>query len=122
MLFILAVPILAEDKKFDADARAKAVAPFLDEQTVVVVHADLTRIDINAIATKLTEYAKPFEENVAKAKRELGDWLEAWTKAGVHDMYVVVSQPGGRSRSAAASGNSVGRRRRRQSHRRGDES
>lgn len=91
LLFIVASPSLADDKKFDADARAKAVAPFLDEQTIVVVHADLTRIDINATAAKLTEYAKPLEENLAKAKRELGDWLPAWTKAGVRDMYVVVS-------------------------------
>jgi hypothetical protein len=91
LLFILAVPILADDKKFDADTRAKAVAPFLDDQTIVVVHADLTRMDVDAIAAKLTEYARPFEEHLAEAKRELGDWLGAWTKAGIRDMYVVVS-------------------------------
>jgi len=91
LLLILAAPTWADDKKFDADARAKAVAPFLDDQTILIAHGDLTRLDVDAIAAKLTEYARPFEENVAKAKRELGDWLEAWRKAGVHDMYVVVS-------------------------------
>ncbi|HEV2948997.1 MAG TPA: DUF1559 domain-containing protein [Gemmataceae bacterium] len=91
LLLILAAPSLADDKKFDADARAKAVAPFLDDQTILIAHGDLTRLDVDAIAAKLTEYARPFEEHLAEAKRELGDWFGAWTKAGVRDMYVVVS-------------------------------
>jgi hypothetical protein len=88
---ILAAPMWADDKKPDADMRAKAVAPFLDDQTIVIVHADLTRIHVDAIIAKLIEYAKPFESHLAEAKAELGDWIGAWTKAGVRDMYVVVS-------------------------------
>jgi len=88
---ILAAPMWADDKKPDAEIRAKAVAPFLDDQTIVIVHADLTRMDVDAIIAKLTPYAKPFESHLAEARSELGDWIGAWTKAGVRDMYVVVS-------------------------------
>src|SRR5437667_4672790 len=91
LLLTLAVPCLADDKKLDAEARAKAVAPFLDEQLIAVGHVDLTRVDVSAIAEKLSEYAKLKEEEIAGPKKEVGDWLAAWTKAGVRELYVVVS-------------------------------
>ena len=91
LLLSLAVPCLADDKKLDAEARAKAVAPFLDEQLIAVGHVDLTRVDVNAIAEKLSEYAKVKEEEIAGPKKEVGDWLEAWSKAGVRELYVVIS-------------------------------
>jgi len=91
LVLSLAGPSLADEKKVDAEARAKAVAPFLDVQTIAVGHVDLTRVDMDAIATKLSEYAKGSESALADAKKELGDWLGTWTKAGVHDLYVVVS-------------------------------
>src|SRR6266851_3298833 len=90
LLLTLAAPSLADDKKFDAEARAKAVAPFIDEQTIAVGHADLTRVDVDAIVAKLTEYApKGSQPALAEAKKELGDWLGAWTKAGVHNLHMV---------------------------------
>jgi Protein of unknown function (DUF1559) len=91
LLLSFAAPSLADDKKFDAEARAKAVAPFLDEQTIAVGHVDLTRVDVSAIAEKASEYAKLTEEEVAGPKKKVGDWLAAWTKAGVRELYVVVS-------------------------------
>src|SRR6266481_5179624 len=87
----LAAPCLADDKKIDAEARAKAVAPFLDEQLIAVGRVDLTRVDVNAIAEKLSEYAKLKDEEIAGPKKEVGDWLSAWKKAGVRELYVVVS-------------------------------
>ena len=43
LLFLASSPARAADRKFDADAAAKAIAPFLDDRTVAVVHVDLTR-------------------------------------------------------------------------------
>jgi hypothetical protein len=91
LLLSLAAPSLADDKKADAETRAKAIAPFLDEQTIAVGHVDLTRVDLNAIEEKLSEYAKLKKEEIAGPKKEVGDWLAAWTKAGVRELYVVVS-------------------------------
>src|SRR5439155_16155168 len=91
LVLALAAPSLADDKKFDAETRAKAVAPFLDEQTIGVGHVDLTRVDADAIAAKVIEYAKLKEEDIAGPKKEVSDWLAAWRKAGVREIYVVVS-------------------------------
>ena len=35
----------AGEKKFDPAARAAVIAPFMDEQTIVVARVDVTRID-----------------------------------------------------------------------------
>lgn len=88
---LLVVPCLADDKKTDAEPRAKAVTPFLDGQTIAVGHVDLTRVDVNAIAQKLSEYAKLKAEEIAEPKKEVGEWVSAWTKAGIRKLYVVVS-------------------------------
>src|SRR6516164_11160585 len=91
LLLALAAPSFADEKKFDAEARAKAVAPYLDDQTVGVGHVDLTRIDADATAAKIIEYTKLKEEEIAGPRKEVGDWLAVWKKAGVREIYVVVS-------------------------------
>src|SRR5438046_1743974 len=85
----LAQPVSAADK-FDADARARAVAPFVDEQTVGVAHVDLTRIDAGALLARVAEVAKLGEE-IEGPKREMGVWLAALARAGGKEMYVVLS-------------------------------
>jgi hypothetical protein len=91
LLLILAAPSLADNKKFDAEARARAVAPFLDEQTIAVGHLDLTRVDVDAIVGMLAEYGKLDPGELAGPKKLVGDSLAAWTKAGAREMFVVVS-------------------------------
>jgi hypothetical protein len=90
-ILTLTAPTLADEKRFDAEARAKTVAPFLDEQTIAVGHVDLTRVDVNAIAEKLTEFGKLKEEDIAGPKNVAGDSVAALTKAGARDLYCVVS-------------------------------
>src|SRR5262249_30175549 len=57
---LLAVPLLAAAAapQFDPDARAKTIAPFLDERAVIVGHVDLTRVDADALVARLAESAK----------------------------------------------------------------
>src|SRR5436309_3359439 len=86
----LAPPVSAADQ-FDADARARAVAPFVDEQTVGVAHVDLTRIDAGALLARVAEVAKLGAEEIEGPKRELGVWLAALARAGGKEMYVVLS-------------------------------
>src|SRR5947209_5785241 len=52
LALVLALPASAAEK-FDPEARARAVAPFLDEQTFLVAHVDLTRIDPDALRKQL---------------------------------------------------------------------
>ena len=45
--------LLEGQDRYDAEAHAKVVAPFVDEQTVLVGHVDFTKLDPAAIAKLL---------------------------------------------------------------------
>ena len=49
------VPKTVDAEKFDPAARAAAIAPFIDEQTLIIVHIDMTRIAPAAIAKQVLE-------------------------------------------------------------------
>jgi hypothetical protein len=87
LLLSLAVPGFADEKKFDAEARAKAVAPYLDEQTIGVGHVVVTRIDVDGIL----EYGMLGPEEIVGAKRITRDLVTPLTKAGIQEVYVVFS-------------------------------
>jgi Protein of unknown function (DUF1559) len=93
LVCLLAVPLLAAAAAppFDPDARAKAVAPFLDDRSVIVAHVDLTRVDADALAARLAESAKMDVKDLAGPKRDLADLLADLTKAGARDVYCVFS-------------------------------
>ena len=48
-LLAIAVPQAAAQDKFDPAARAKAVAPLVDESTVAVLHVDTSRVSVDAV-------------------------------------------------------------------------
>ena len=88
-------------EKFDPAARAAAIAPFIDEQTLVIVRIDMTRIDPAAIAKQVLAYAKSsgladkdpkqFEKAIAGPQKIATEWIEAFRKAGGKDIYMVFS-------------------------------
>src|SRR5258708_5569777 len=88
---VLTAPLLAADRKFDADAAAKAVAPYLDDRTIAVVHVDLTRIDVDAFAGKFAALAKMKIADLAQEKKSVATLLQTLTKAGAKDAFLVVS-------------------------------
>ena len=87
----LALPAAAAERKFDPDACAKAVAPFLDERTVAVLHVDLTAVDVGAVADKLADLAKVNADALPFARKEMAASVKELTGAGARDLYVVVS-------------------------------
>ncbi len=91
LLLGAALPAFAADRKFDADAKAKAVAPFVDDRTVVVLHVDLDAIDLDALLKKAEAVVKIDPAEKALAKAGLGNALDTLKKAGAHDYYLVVS-------------------------------
>ena len=88
-----AVPLLASaaEPKFDAEACAKAVAPYLDDQTVAVLHVDLTAVDVGALADKAAALAKVGPDALPLPRKEAAAVVKALNDAGAHDLYVVVS-------------------------------
>jgi hypothetical protein len=87
----LAAPVIAADNKFDPDARARFLAPYLDDQTIAVGHVDVTRIDLEATLAKLAEVSKLDAKQLALPKQLLAGWLAGFTKAGGKAIYAVVS-------------------------------
>jgi hypothetical protein len=90
LVLLPAAPVPAE-RKFDADAAAKAVAPFLDDRSFAVVHLDLTRLDVPAVADWFAKLARLTNDDVAEPKKFLGGLAQALKKAGAQDVFLVAS-------------------------------
>ncbi len=92
VMLTLILPLLAlRAGEFDAEARARAIAPFVDEQTVAVAHIDLSRIDADAILDWAVEVGRLDKKDLEEPRRGLRDWLTDLTKAGGKDLYFVIS-------------------------------
>jgi hypothetical protein len=80
----------AEDRKFDAAALGKAVAPFLEEGTFFIAHIDLTRVDPDKLITRASAVsgaaAKDLEHAVTERDRER---LKELREAGARDLFLV---------------------------------
>jgi len=86
----VALPAAAADK-FDAEARARTLAPFVDEQTMIVAHVNLTRIDADAILNWVAEVGRLETKEIEEPRRDLRGWLADLTKAGGKELYFVVN-------------------------------
>jgi hypothetical protein len=86
----LVLPAAAADK-FDVDARASAVAPFVDSQTVGIAHVDLSRIDVDVLLDWAVEIGRLDKKELEDFRREWRGWLSDLTKAGGKDLYIVLS-------------------------------
>src|SRR6516225_6511301 len=73
------------------EAAAKTIAPFLDEQTFFIGHADLSRIEFDKALALFKELGKFEDKELEKPAAEVKGWLEAFKKAGGKDVYLVVS-------------------------------
>jgi hypothetical protein len=82
---------LAADKKFDPKARAKAIAPYLDEEAIAVLHLDVTRVDPEALVTRLADLGIATTKETAEFRKGVEQWIKRLTKAGGQDIYWVAS-------------------------------
>jgi hypothetical protein len=90
-LLFLAATVPAAAAKFDAEARARTVAPFLDEQTVVVIHGDLSRVNAEALMEEVARIAPISPGEVQPAKAQAAQMLATLTKAGAREFFFLVS-------------------------------
>jgi hypothetical protein len=72
-----------------ADSFAKTVAPYVDSQTIALVHVDATKVDVNALVTRLQEATKLDAEEFAPFKEAAGSQLAKFTRAGGKDFYLL---------------------------------
>ena len=95
--FALIAAVLAAAPAPDAAARAKAIAPFVDEQTMLVARFDVTQVDFEPLLRRankaMRELAGPdvpqADRQFAEAKAKADQWLVAFAKAGGRDLYVI---------------------------------
>jgi hypothetical protein len=81
----------AEDPK-DSARLAKAVAPFVEEGTLVVAHVDLTRIDPDRLAARAAAATGLRPEDLAALASEADrKRLQALVKAGARDVFFVLA-------------------------------
>jgi hypothetical protein len=83
-------PVPAADK-VDFEARAKAIAPFLDDQTFGIGHVDVSHLNVDKLVATVGELGKIEAEELVKPKKVVSDWLAAFIKAGGNEIYVVLS-------------------------------
>src|SRR4029453_16239723 len=80
---------------FDPAARVAAIAPFLDEHTIAVGHADLRRLHPAAAIKTLGGVAPAddleFQKRLADMETGLKAMLKACDQVGISDVYLVVS-------------------------------
>jgi hypothetical protein len=81
-----------------ADA-AKLVAPYLDDQTIGVIHVDLATLDLDVVFDRIAKTPGANAPYFADVRKSLQDGIAAFRKAGANDLYVVFSgadlpQPG----------------------------
>ena len=82
---------LAAQDKFDPAARAAKVAPFVDAQTVVVQHADLTRATPAAAFDLLAQVLPQANEQLEGPRQASEALYSQLVQAGARDIYSVVS-------------------------------
>ncbi len=71
------------------DARARALAPFVDPDVLAVAHLDLARLDVAALATRLAGDHPPGV--VAERARLLSAVSEGLKQAGAREIFLVLS-------------------------------
>ena len=84
----------AEPVSVDANRHAATIAPFLDDETILVAHFDLARIDAAAALRWIGKLAPvPLESRSEFEVRVTGIevWIKSLSEAGVGHTYVVLS-------------------------------
>jgi hypothetical protein len=89
LLLPLATTLPAADARpYDPEAHARAIAPFVEGRTCLVLHVDFTQIDPDALADRATLF---MGKDAQAHAQELLTHLKDLTKDGAHDAYMVLS-------------------------------
>src|SRR5262245_21322260 len=80
--------------KLDADACARAVAPYLDDLSILIARVDLTRLGAKDLATLTGLLQLPAAEATAQ---EIGQWHKSFIAAGGKELFVVFSLEDGKA-------------------------
>jgi hypothetical protein len=88
---LLASAVARADAKSDAAARAKAIAPFVEAETALVIHVDLTRVDPGAVTALAARFQPGTAREMAVENERMLNERRKVVQAGVKEFYIVVT-------------------------------
>ncbi len=91
LALVLAGPARAADRKFDPEARARTIAPYLDAEVVGLGHLDLSRVDVNSFVNTIGQIGKVPAKDVQAARTVLQSLRASLLGAGGKDVFLVAS-------------------------------
>lgn len=91
LLLAFATSGFAAEKTFDPAARAKTVAPVVDQLTRVVVHLDLSHLQIETSMAAIRRIVPAAAFDDERVRAELAAIQAMFSKAGFRELYVVTS-------------------------------
>ena len=102
LLALVATGPAVAGEGFDPAARAKTIAPFVDEQTVLIARVDVSRLEVDAIVDKAVELIRDvvpeaqaeldtFRKDEEQARAQLKKLQAAFRQAGGKDVYMLFS-------------------------------
>ncbi|MBN2296272.1 MAG: DUF1559 domain-containing protein [Pirellulales bacterium] len=91
LLMVFATCGFAAEKTFDPVTRAKTVAPVVDEMTRLVAHVDLSQLQVDSSVSALERIVPPAALDGERVRGQLAAIQAMFQKAGITDLYVVVS-------------------------------
>jgi hypothetical protein len=74
-----------------ADTPTDVLSPYLDAQTLVVAHIDMSRVAVDPLIDSLNQLGKVDERATAGLRQGARRWIEDFTKAGGKDVYAIVN-------------------------------
>jgi hypothetical protein len=94
LLVVLLMAAVADAQQADSARLAAAIAPFVDDQTLVVAHVDLRSVDTQAGADKLIDALRPTKdaaENLKASATALGQRLDLLKQQGANDLFGLIN-------------------------------
>ncbi len=95
LLLAVSMPAHAADE-FDAAAAARVLAPFVERDTIAVVHIDFTRVKVKSAIALMARIIPDQKDELARAEIAANGFLDVVRGAGVKEVYAVATL-GGRS-------------------------
>jgi hypothetical protein len=77
--------------KFDPEARARQLAPFVDRWTIGVGHFDLQRLDVKAYFAQVRKLGIVEDWQIPRPQAAWQAWVDAFREAGGADLFVVIN-------------------------------
>jgi hypothetical protein len=93
-LIILSFRSVAMTAEFDPQARAAAILPYLDEQTIAVAYVDVSGVEFDPMVEFLSGFVtlpEPFRDQLPQVKQRITALKAAFKNAGAERFYVVLS-------------------------------